>query len=257
VVAPLAIGLLVLSVISGTVVASRGFDNPEPGPPTAGQLRILSWNTNGDLVTPSVIAALAARLRADVVVLPDANIATSASSYAHAFQDVKYPMRLAAAPGPSAQIAVYVAAPYGNSYDHVVAGPNPDKALRITSDTAGLPTIVALHSAQPTLHGTQQWNTDLNWVTQQCQSGPVVAVGDFNATVDSFGTSTLGDCVDAGTARHAGSVGTWPTIAPTWLGMPIDHVLATPGWQAQTFAVLTGQDDSGARHRPIFTVLAR
>lgn len=257
VVTPLAVGLLVLTVISGTVVTSRGFANPEPAPPTAGQLRILSWNTNGDLVAPSAIAALAARLRANIVVLPDADIARTASSYADAFQATHYPMRLAAAPGPSAQIAVYITAPYNNRYDHVVTGPNPDKAQRITSNTADLPTIVALHAAQPTFHGTKQWNTDLSWVADQCRSGQVVAVGDFNATVDGFGTSALGDCADAAAARQAGSVGTWPTTAPTWLGMPIDHILATSGWHAQSFTVINDQDHSGARHRPIFSVLTR
>src|SRR5690349_1570370 len=165
--APLALGLLILTVISGTVVATRGFANPRPASPKAGQLRILSWNTNGDLIDPSAIAELAARLHADIVVLPDANIAWTASLYASAFQDAKYPMRIVAAPGPSAQIAVYIAAPYASYYGHVVTGPDPDKTLRITPNTADLPTIVALHAAQPTFHGTRQWNTDLNWVADQ------------------------------------------------------------------------------------------
>lgn len=252
--APLAVGLLVPSVISAIVVGARGFANPEPAPPSAGQLRILSWNTNGDLVDPSDIAVLAARVRANIVVLPDAGTATS---YGGAFRNAKYPMRLVATPGPSTEIAVFAAAPYSTDYDHVETGPDPDKTLRITSDTANLPTLVALHAPQPTWHGTQQWNTVLNWVENQCRSGQVVAVGDFNATIDSFGTSTLGNCVDAASARQASSVGTWPTIAPTWFGMPLDHVLATPGWRLQTFTVITDQDHSGTRHRPIFAVVTR
>jgi endonuclease/exonuclease/phosphatase (EEP) superfamily protein YafD len=254
---PLALGLLIPSVISATVVGARGFADPEPAPLKPGQLRILSWNTNGDLVDPSDIAALAARFRANIVVLPDANIAWTASSYVDAFWNVKYPMRLVAMSGRSTEIAVFAAAPYSADYFRVQPGPDPDKTLRITSDTANLPTILALHTPQPTLHGTQQWNTELNWVADQCRSGQVVAVGDFNATVDSFGTPRLGNCVDAASTQHASSVGTWPTIAPIWLGMPIDHILATSGWRTQTFTVLTDQDGSGARHRPIFAVLAR
>jgi endonuclease/exonuclease/phosphatase (EEP) superfamily protein YafD len=257
VVTPLALSLLVLTVMSGTVVARRGFADPKPAPPAAGQLRILSWNTNHDLVDPPTIAALAARLRANIVVLPDANIAWTASSYAHAFEAVKYPMRLGVAPRPSAQIAVFVAAPYGDRYRHVLAGPDPDKALRITPDTGDLPTIVALHAAKPTLPGSNEWNTEINWVAEQCRSGAAIAVGDFNATVDGFGTATLGNCADAATARRAGSVGTWPTAAPTWLGMPIDHILVSPGWHPQNFATITDQDRSGARHRPIFATLTR
>lgn len=255
VLAPLAVGLLTLSLISGAVVASRGFTNPEPAPPMAGQLRVLSWNTNGDLVIPSAIATLAARLRADIVVLPDAEIAWTADSYAAAFRDVAYPMQLDAAPGPAAEIAVFVAGRYGPHYGRAIAGPEPGKTLRIDPDSAELPAIVAVHGAQPTFHGTERWNADLSWVGDQCRTGQVVAVGDFNATVDSFGATWLGACTDAGSARHAGSVGTWPTTAPTWLGMPIDHVMVTTGWRPQTFTVITDQDESGARHRPIFTVL--
>jgi endonuclease/exonuclease/phosphatase (EEP) superfamily protein YafD len=257
VLAPLAAGLLILSLISGGVVTSRGFANPGPVPPTAGQLRILSWNTNGDLVAPSAIATLAARLRADIVVLPDANIGRAADSYAAAFRNAAYPMRLDAAPGASAEIAIFVAGRYSDHYGHAVAGPEPGRTLRISSDSAELPAIVGVHAAQPTFHGTQRWNADLSWVADQCRTGQVVAAGDFNATVDSFGSPGLGDCADAATARHAGSIGTWPATVPTWLGMPIDHVLATPGWRPQTFTVVTDQDGSGARHRPIFTVLAR
>lgn len=255
--APLALGLLVPGVISATMVGARGFANSEPAPPRAGQLRILSWNTNGDLVDPSNIAALAARVHANIVVLPDANIAWTATSYANAFQNANYPMRLVTTPGRSMEIAVFIAAPYSADYDSVQTGPDPNKTLRIASNTANLPTIVALHAPQPTLHGTKQWSTELNWVADECRSGQVVAVGDFNATVDSFGTSTLGSCVDAASIRHAGSVGTWPTTAPTWLGMPIDHVLATSGWRTQTFTVITDQDHSGTRHRPIFVTLTQ
>lgn len=253
---PFALGLLVLTVTSGTVVVGRGFANAEPAPPAPGQLRILSWNTNDGLVDPPVIATLAARLHADVVVLPDTDPG-AADYFATAFEDVGLSMRLHADPGPSGQIAVYTAASYDSLYDHVVPGPDPGKTLRITSGTPDLPDIIALHAAQPTFHGTAQWNTDLNWVADQCRSGEAVAVGDFNATVDGFGSAGLGGCLDAATARHAASVGTWPTALPTWLGMPIDHVLTTPGWHARTFTVITDQDDSGALHRPIFTVITR
>lgn len=255
--APLALSLLLLTVISGTAVVGRGFTNPAPAAPAAGQLRILSWNTNGDLVAPSAIAALAARLRADVVVLPDANIGSTASSYAQALRDVRYPMWLDAIPGPSQRIAVYVTAPYAAHYHHVTAGPDQGRSLQITPDTPDLPAIVALHATQPTFHGTEQWNTDVNWVSDRCRSSHVIAVGDFNASVDGFGGSALGHCVDVASARGAGSVGTWPAGAPVWLGMPIDHILTAPGWIARTFTVITDEDHSGARHRPVFAVLAR
>jgi endonuclease/exonuclease/phosphatase (EEP) superfamily protein YafD len=255
--APLALVMLVLTLASGTVIISRGSANPEPAPSAPGQLRILSWNTNGGLVSPSVIAALTAQTRADVVVLPDADIAWMADTYRGAFHAVNRPMRLYADPGATAQLAVFIASSYASHYGSVAVGPDPDKTIRITSNSSVLPTIVAVHTAQPTLHNTALWNSDLNWVGDQCRSGQVIAAGDFNATVDAFGASSLGNCLDTATALGSASVGTWPTMAPTWLGMPLDHVLATPGWYARTTTILTDQDGSGARHRPIFTVLTR
>jgi endonuclease/exonuclease/phosphatase (EEP) superfamily protein YafD len=254
---PVGLAVLALTLTSGAVAISRGFADPAPAIATAGQLRILSWNTNDGLVDPPAIAALAARMRATIVVLPDAGIAEEASLYARAFQAADYPMRLQAAPGPSTQLAVYIAAPYSTYYRRAKPGPDTDKTLRITPTSSNLPTILALHAPQPTRHGTAPWNTDLAWVADQCGSGEVIAVGDFNATVDSFGSTTLGHCSDIATAHRAGSVGTWPTAVPPWLGMPIDHVLATPGWHARSFTVITDEDDSGALHRPIFSVLTR
>lgn len=257
--APLAAGLLVLTIVSGTVVVGRGFSNDRPAPMAAGTLRILSWNTNGDLVDPPTVAALAARLDATIMVLPDADIGTDAGSYERAFRNANHPMLLRAAGTPTARIAVYVAAPY-NGDGNVTVGPDPDRTLRVTPNTpntANLPTIVAVHAAQPTWGGTAEWNTEQDWVAGQCRSGQVIAVGDFNATVDSFDNAALGRCVDTATARHAASVGTWPTRLPTWLGMPIDHVLATPDWRVRSFTVITDEDESGALHRPIFTVLSR
>jgi len=253
---PVALGLAIVTAASGVVALGRGYANASPARPTAGQLRILSWNTNGGLVDPPTIAALAARLRATILVLPDADI-TDTAGYDRAFRAARYPMRLAAAHTSSEQIAVYLAAPYDRYYDRIAAGPDPTRTLRLASSGADLPNIVAVHAPQPTRRGTAPWNADLNWVADQCRTGQVVAVGDFNATADSIGAASLGHCADAALDRHAGSVGTWPTALPAWLGMPLDHVLATRSWHARTFTVITDQDDSGALHRPIFTVLTR
>jgi endonuclease/exonuclease/phosphatase family metal-dependent hydrolase len=81
-------------------------------------------------------------------------------------------------------------------------------------------------------------------------------VGDFNASIDDFGGPTLGSCIDAAWQRDGASVGTWSTKLPTLLAMPIDHVLLTPSvGEVTSFTVLTDQDDSGARHRPVMAVI--
>ena len=85
--------------------------------------------------------------------------------------------------------------------------------------------------------------------------------GDFNATVDHFAGrgidgGDLGRCRDAAVAGRAGGLGTWPTDLPELLGSPIDHVLATPGWQVDGFRVVGALDGAGSDHRPIVATLS-
>jgi endonuclease/exonuclease/phosphatase (EEP) superfamily protein YafD len=119
----------------------------------------------------------------------------------------------------------------------------------------GLPRLVALHAAQPALRGNADWNADLRWVAAQCRRADVIAVGDFNATLDTFGGAALGGCRDAASLAGAASLGTWPTAVPPLLGMPLDHVLLGSGWRLDGYSVLHGEDGSGARHRPVLAVV--
>ena len=125
----------------------------------------------------------------------------------------------------------------------------------LTPNAPGVPLLVALHAPQPGLRSTAPWSSALTWVERECSTRTAVAVGDFNATVDNFGSAALGGCRDAAIARRSGAVATWPTSMPTWLGMPIDHVLTGDAWRVVSFTVITSEDGSGARHRPILAVL--
>nr|WP_277348463.1 endonuclease/exonuclease/phosphatase family protein [Planctomonas sp. JC2975] len=217
----------------------------------------MEWNTNGGLVEPSVVAALAARERADVVVLPDAQIASTGSAYLAAFDAQGAPFRLYSGTSPSAQVAVFLSPGLGAGYPGVIAGPDADTTIVLEPSSSRLPTIVALHSPIPTPAGIARWRDDLSWVSERCGSGSVLVAGDFNASVDDFGGPGLGRCRDVATTMGAASVGTWPTRLPAFLGMPIDHVLlAGAVAHVRSFSVLTSEDASGARHRPTLTVIA-
>lgn len=72
---------------------------------------------------------------------------------------------------------------------------------------------------------------------------PWVVCGDFNATYWSAPMRRLG------VTRPQGSrwpVGTWPSWLPTWLGIPIDHVLASEAFTVVGRSVGTGE---GSDHR--------
>lgn len=253
---PLGAGLLVALLVTAPAMITRGLRDPAPAP-AAGQLRVLEWNTNGWTVTPEVIAALTAREKANVIVLPDAEIGVTAAAYLRAFAAAGIPVAVFAAARPDAQAAVLVTGPLAARYRVAGTGPDPRKTLVLTPTSPGLPRVVALHAPQPTLPRNMGiWRATLRWVAAECAGHAVLASGDFNASVDNFGGDRLGACRDAAAARHAGSVGTWSTKLPVALAMPIDHTLTTPGaGNVLSFTVLTSEDNSGTRHRPTLTVL--
>jgi endonuclease/exonuclease/phosphatase family metal-dependent hydrolase len=116
--------------------------------------------------------------------------------------------------------------------------------------------LVALHAAQPALRGNGVWRRELDRAAAACGDPHAVVVGDLNATLDDLGAPALGGCRDAAALRSAAGLGTWPTAVPPVLAMPIDHVLVGRDWTVRSFTVLTAEDASGARHRPILAVLA-
>ena len=251
---PLAVALAVTTAISAPIVLARGVVNAQPAPRADGQLRILSWNTNGDLVAPQTIAAEAASLRANVIVLPAVD-AGEKSAVIKAFASRHRVMVANSVPGD--EVLVLTDASLARHDTASVGEPAGSATLVLHPENAGEPALVALHADQPTLRGNAAWRAELAWVAQQCSRGDAIVAGDFNATLDELGDGGLGACRDAATSVHAGSVGSWPTAVPTWLAMPLDHILVTPDWQVDSFTVLTDADGSGARHRPVFAVVSR
>lgn len=257
VIVPLFLALLVIVATSGIIIVNRGVTNDQSVAASPGQIRVLSWNTNGDLVSPTVIARLAASEGADIVVLPDIPAPSEGASYAAAFAAAPlamqpYPILV----GNKDETVVFVSRSLGTYETQVKRGPNPVQSALLMPVTSGLPTIVALHAAHPAFKSDTSWNADIDWVENECSRPNVVAVGDFNGTVDSFGSTRLGACEDAATSVGAGSVGSWPTKVPTWAAMPLDHVLVSSGWKVDSFHVITTEDGSGARHRPVLAVLS-
>lgn len=254
--APLGAALLVVLAACAPAMIARGLRDPAPARAAAGQLRVLEWNTNGGLVSPATIAALAVREKANMIVLPDAQIGVTAAAYRRDFASAGLPIAVFAAGGPDAQAAVLMTASLAARYEVAGTGPDPRKTLILAATAPGLPRVVAVHAPLPTRHNMAAWRATLRWVAAECAHRSVLAVGDFNASVDNFGGDRLGACRDAAIAQRAGSAGTWPATLPAALAMPIDHALTTPAaGKVASFTVLTGEDGSGARHRPTLTIV--
>lgn len=243
-----------LGAINFVAVAAHGTRQQPPAGSSRGTLRVLEWNTNGSLVPPATIADIAAPEQPDIIVLPDAGSVGSARAVRSRMAHNGQPFVLFMAAHSGAQVAVLIRAALAGSYT-AVSGPDPLETLKLTSDTG--PTILALHAPKPLSGGISAWRQDLNWVKSACAaSRPVIVSGDFNGTVDNFGSDRLGSCIDSASVVGSASVGTWPTVLPTTLGMPIDHTLLTASaGTTVSWTTLTADDRSGARHRPTLTVI--
>jgi endonuclease/exonuclease/phosphatase (EEP) superfamily protein YafD len=82
--------------------------------------------------------------------------------------------------------------------------------------------------------------------------GPLVIAGDFNVTMWNAGYRPLAEIGGLVNARQGRGIrATWPSLGP--LGVPIDHIVATPQVQLEDFRVLP---DVGSDHSPVSAMLS-
>lgn len=267
-----SIMVLLLAFIgtSSAVLSTRGFGDTAFAEKGEWDVTVLSWNTLGGAADAAAVADLAVDVAADVVSLPETTKSMGL--------DVAAAM---AAAGVPMQV-------YTTAYDNIAAARSTTLLIReaygsyvvseeegnttvlptviaVPADGSG-PTIMAVHPVAPIPAEMDNWRSDLEWLGSRCNTGNVIMAGDFNATLDHMadygGTRTadgqltnLGNCIDGAAATGNAAVGTWPASAPALLGTPIDHVLATDGWQFTGFRVVTDRDGAGSDHRPIVAQL--
>jgi endonuclease/exonuclease/phosphatase (EEP) superfamily protein YafD len=273
----LAVLVVLFAAANAGILAFRGVGQPPggaaataaeaPSAPTGPEaITVLSWNTLGDAPGAAAIAALALAEGADVVALPETTEATGVA-IAEAMRTADQPMwvhTIAFDEVSKARSTTLLISPELGDYtvsSEVGAGPpgntNVLPTVVATPVSGDGPTIIAVHAVAPIQWEMSNWRSDLDWLATQCAGEDVIMAGDFNATIDhmagrsSTGAAALGQCEDAAVSASAGSVGTWPTNAPALLGSPIDHVLATPNWEAERVSVIESSDNAGSDHRPI------
>lgn len=259
--AALAIALAVVVAINAAVLATRGFGDPGLPDVQAGDVRVLSWNTLGDVPGTGVIAGLAIEHDADVLSLPETSEA-EAEAVAASLADAGRPMQVfARASGDlrAQSTALLVSEALGRYAvdDAIGSTPRLPTVVARPVDGAG-PTLVAAHPVAPLPRFLDEWEAGLEFLAELCREPGVVLAGDLNATLDHFEglrepDAHLGACVDGAAATGNGALGTWPTRLPELLGAPIDHVMAAPEWEVVGFRVLDA--DAGSDHRPVLAHL--
>lgn len=269
-----AASVLIVALAGGAVLAAmvylRGTGAealPEKQP---GDLRVMTWNTNGEAVPAEEIARVVAELDVDIVALPETaeevglQIANELRAREHRMWVHNVNFYPEIDDGPQAwQTTILIAPHLGNysviesSQDRTSNTGQVPSAVAMPVDGTG-PIIVAVHAVAPRPGAMEQWREDLRWIADQCPRGDVILAGDFNATLDHMGRlgvrgGDLGACQDAASRTGAGAAGTWPAWLPPVLGAPIDRVMATDNWVPIGAVVLP--DSGGSDHRALVVQL--
>src|SRR5262245_24424598 len=214
-----ALGLvaLLLVVVHAVWLAPRFTAEPVPAaPPAAGRLRVMTVNTFGQLDPSPLLLALREE-RPDLLVLTEAPPEVL-NRYEAAGLRSLLPGRVAR-PSPSAAgTAIYAAAALRLVDAGDLGGETVFENPRATVELAGRTvTIQAAHPfpPNPRAPAVHAWHRDLRLLTDAvaATSGPLITLGDFNASADHASFRTLlkaGRLRDAHDARGRGLVTTWP-----------------------------------------------
>ncbi len=259
---------LIGAALFGGRALAQGMVNPVDVRPDASSLTVLSWNAQGvppEEMMDRIIAVVEDRA-VDMVVLPETGSVIGERAAAElerlGWRNAYF--------GPEGTAVIVRRALADAAGYQVVPGNPPWAGIAIvpSSPSATSPAIVAVHVQRPSPGHLGTRAEHLAWVRQMCEDNEyVLAVGDFNSTLNQLGGRTLGRCADVAVEHRAGAVSTWPTWLPSWLGVSIDRAMVGPPFDpaASTFEVLRDVDTSGVEgwgagagtdHWPILVSLA-
>lgn len=262
-----ALLLLVFSGIQFAVLSTRGANDAAFPTKESGDLTVLAWNTLGDSPPVETLAQLIIDSDADIVVLPE-----TSTDYAGQVQNMLDAngvylqlIGLEYDPDLKARSTVVLISsdlgPY--ALDESRGGTDTlPSVLAVPVDGSG-PVIVGAHPVAPVPGEMTGWRQGLEWLAARCAGENVILAGDLNSTLDHYtgldaasdASGGLGGCRDAARVTGSAAIGSWPTSLPTLLGSPIDHVMATDGWDVVGFRVITALDTAGSDHRPVIARL--
>jgi len=260
----IALLLVAFCAVTVAVLATRGLGDPAFQTKASGDVVVLSWNTLGDAPGADEIAGLADEVDADIVVLPETS-AETAEIVAAILTDGGRPMTALHLSlddiSKARTTSLLISTKLGTYVRDDSAGTTDTLPSVIARPREGTgPTIIAAHPVAPIPGEMSAWRSGLSWLAERCAEKNVILAGDLNSTLDHYtglgaDGGDLGGCRDAARATGNAAVGTWPTSFPPLLGAPIDHVMASAGWDLIGFRVIASHDGDGSDHRPVVAQL--
>ncbi len=223
-------------------------------PPPAGAARVSVlifnvWVRNGTLDRlPAAIQAV----DADVVVLLEI---TAAARERLRPLDARYPQRFECWQTPGCDVLVFSRLPIKEPHIDFTGPPDRSPIAWFETSAAGCAlNIFATHLTRPFPHmpaWAQSKQADDLAAALRGWPGPKLLVGDFNAVPWGHILKTVAEQANLHVSLGAG--GTWPSILPAPLRLPIDHVMATDGiaFASRKVLVLPGSD-----HAAVLTEIA-
>lgn len=255
---------------SGAIGAVRGFGSDSLPAATETSVRVLTWNTAGDVVSAEQIAQQILDQGADIVALPETTeevgeqIAVMLREQGHPMWVHHVQFQPDVVDGPKSWHTTVLVSPELGEYAVIESsedgtsntGSVPSAVLMPVNGSG--PTIVAVHAVAPRKDEMEQWREDLRWIADQCPEGNFILAGDFNATVDHMAGlgvagGDIGYCRDVASRTGNGYSGTWPSSLPALLSTPIDHVMASQNWTPTGSVVI--DEAGGSDHRGLVVQL--
>ena len=262
-IASLAVGAL----FAGRVVAqgAGGVSGEQHAQP---RFVMVSWNAQGippDIIADRLIDVVRTR-NVDVIVLPE----TGGTVAEMVFDRLRAVGWNSVGFTTDEATSVVMRSDLAAQGGYAVQSGNPPWAgmtVAPTGPSAATPIIVATHVQQPSPGNLSVRAQHLSWVESLCNQDYVIAVGDFNSTLNNLQGARIGRCVDIGAVTGAGAASTWPTWLPSWLGISIDRGMVGPPLRPQDGAVEVLRDvdttgvegwgsGRGADHWPILVTLS-
>jgi endonuclease/exonuclease/phosphatase (EEP) superfamily protein YafD len=261
----LTAGLIVVAAANLWIMSNRGFEVSTMSV-DATDLTVFVWNVYRDGPDPALIADFALTNGVDVIALLEVGPST-VNQIAGSMGQAGRPMQAFTLSFHQPQSPRYTALLISETLGEYAQDFTLGSTVRVPSVVAqpkngSGPTLIAGHAAPPLPWLMRNWAEGLQWLAERCTEDDVIMFGDFNATLDHFSRlrsagNHVGDCRDAAQSLGGGSLATWPSQLPMFLGSPIDHVVASSEWEFSGYRIVKELDGQGSDHRALLVQLRR
>ena len=244
--------LAIVALLGSIAIAWPWIHEPAPAQTTGPRFKLLAFNVFYYNARLDLAAKMVREADADIVVLLEIvpHVRPKLGEL-----DALYPHRLECWQRPRCDALILSRFPLTDISSNLPAAQTTRSLASATVDVQGKPlTLFAAHLILPfpfTRYDVQPAQADDVANTVASVPGPRLLVGDFNAA--TWGTAVARSRERAGLNVLTGPGGSWPTFLPKQLGIPIDHVMASPELALLSRRLLAVD---GSDHRAVLTEIA-